>query len=49
MYCLSKLHDNDDNIVFKYTGNQVFVSSMHAVRMGNNQLVLFGPDILYKC
>ena len=29
MYCLSKLHDdNNGNIVFKYTGNQVFVSSM---------------------
>ena len=29
MYCLSKLHDdNNDNIVFKYTGNKVFVSSM---------------------
>ena len=28
MYCLSKLHDGDDNIVFKCTNNQVFVSSM---------------------
>lgn len=29
MYCLSKLHDdNNVSIMFKYTGNQVFVSGM---------------------